>query len=251
MEIPSRSEIDTNYSLQYFTMDVDFTGSGSGNGSSAVPLDIDLTGSLPGAAPPLIAPAHLLGLVVPGRPVRTDFVPADASGTKYALTLRAPGDLPHPLTTVSEVVCFLLPNAPLPPQQGILLYWQLSSPGREATGFELLGSITHERPSAIFRTRWSHNQILLEQHQNSPKVTLGISIEPLENIQNVDSGSANEKRLFVAQQIATDLFQFMQSFDTGAVGGMMMTVPTNIFDRWMQRFEARFRRDPNFFMKTE
>jgi hypothetical protein len=151
---------------------------------------------------------------------------------------------------VSEVACFLLPNAPLPSEQGILLYWQLSSPGGEATGFELLGSITHERPSAIFRTCWSDNQSLLEQHQNSPQVTLGISIEPLANIQNVDSVSGNEKRLFVAQQIATDLFQFMQSFDTGAVGGMM-TVPTSIFDRWMKRFETRFRRDPNFFMKNE
>jgi hypothetical protein len=227
-------------------MDVDFTGSGS----SALPLDIDFTGSLTGVATPLNAPAQLLGFVVPGGPVRTDFVPADESGTKYTLTLRTPGDLPLPLTTISEVVCFLLPNAPLSPQQGILLYWQLSSPGKEATGFELLGSITHERPSAIFRTGWSHNETLLNEHQHSPVVTLGISVEPLANIQNVDSGSWNEKRLFVAQKIATDLFQFMQSFDTGAVGGMM-TVPTNIFDRWMKRFEARFRRDPNFFMKNE
>jgi hypothetical protein len=54
----------------------------------------------------------------------------------------------------------------------------------------------------------------------------------------------------VAQKIATDLFHFMQSFDTGAVAGQMV-VPNNIFDRWMQRFEARFKRDPNFFMKTQ
>jgi hypothetical protein len=227
-------------------MDVDFTSSGS----SAAPLDIDFTGSLIGAAPQKSPAAQqLLGFVVPGGPVRTDFVPADASGTKYTLTLRTPGDLPLPLTTVSEVVCFLLPNAPLPPQQGILLYWQISSPGNDATGFELLGAITQERPSAIFRTNWSQNEALLSQHQISPVVTLGVSIEPLENIQNVDNGG-HENRLHVAQKIAMDLFQFMQSFDTGAVGNMM-TVPTNIFDKWMKRFETRFRQDPNFFMKNE
>lgn len=225
-------------------MDVDFTSSGS----SAAPLDIDFTGSFIGTATPNSA-AHLLGFIVPGGQVRTDFLPADASGTKYTLTLRTPGDLPLPLTTVSEVVCFLLPNAPLTPQQGILVYWQISSPGNEATGFELLGAITHERPSAIFRTSWSQNDVLLSQHQISPVVTLGVSIEPLENIQNVGNGG-HDNRLHVAQKIAMDLFQFMQSFDTGAVGNMM-TVPTNIFDRWMKRFEARFRRDPNFYMKNE
>ena len=231
-------------------MDVDFTNSGS----SAAPLDIDFTGSFTGVAPVPNSPAQLLGFVVPGGPVRTDFVPADASGTKYTLTLRTPGDLPLPLTTVSEVVCFLLPNALLSPQQGILVYCQVSSPAGngEATGFELLGAITHERPSAIFRTSWSQNDLLLSQHQIiSPVVTLGISIEPLETIQNIDSGR-NDNRLHVAQKIAMDLFQFMQSFDTGAaVVGNMMTVPANIFDRWIKRFEERFRRDPNFYMKNE
>jgi len=28
-----------------------------------------------------------------------------------------------------------------------------------------------------------------------------------------------------------------------------MLVPTNIFDRWMARFEAKYRRDPHFMMK--
>jgi hypothetical protein len=28
-----------------------------------------------------------------------------------------------------------------------------------------------------------------------------------------------------------------------------MAVPTNIFDRWMERFERKYRQDPNFMMK--
>jgi hypothetical protein len=127
----------------------------------------------------------------------------------------------------------------------------VGSPSNETTGFELFGSITPNRPSAIFRTGWGLNEDIVDMNQQALlTVTLGVSIEPLANIENIQVDSGYESRLHVAKQIATDLFTFMQSFDTGAIGNMM-TVPTNIFDRWMTRFEARFRRDPNFFMKTE
>jgi hypothetical protein len=43
----------------------------------------------------------------------------------------------------------------------------------------------------------------------------------------------------------------MQSFDTGAAGASQMVVPNNIFDRWFRRFENRFQRDPNFFLKSD
>lgn len=212
-------------------MDVDFTGTGTG-------------GMAPPNAP---TPSQLLGFLVPGGPVRTDFVPADALGTKFTLTLETPGDLPLPLSTVPEVVCFLLPNPPLPSHHGVLIYRQISVPGMEPTGFELLGAISHERPSGIFRTGFGQDESLFRHA--APTVTLGVSVEPLANIDNI-SPQRFDNRMQVAQKIATDLYTFMQSFDTGAVGGMM-TVPTNIFERWMQRFEARYQRDPNFFMKNE
>jgi hypothetical protein len=223
-------------------MEIDFRGSGGASSLGAAPI-------VAGVTNPVVNNA-LLGFIVPGGPVRTDFCATDATGTKYTLTLQAPGDLPLPMTTVTEVVCFLLPGATLPPQHGILIYWQVTSPGTEPTGFELFGSISPVRPSAIFRTGWGLNDSVVAMNQQSGvTVTLGVSVEPLANIENVRE-SGDDNRLYVAKQIATDLFTFMQSFDTGAVGNMM-TVPTNIFDRWMARFEARFRRDPNFFMKTE
>lgn len=206
----------------------------------------------------------LLGFVVPGGPVRTDFVPVDASGMKFTLALQAPGDLSMPLSSVHEVVCFLLPSAPLPPDHGVLIYWQVSCPSQpaaaavggrpETPGFELLGAVTHERPSGVFRTAWGNDERLLQlQQHNAPlTVTLGVSMEPMSNVQNLQHAVLGDNRLFVAQKIAGDLFQYMRSFDTGTSGNTsMMTVPTNVFDRWMQRFEARFQRDPNFFMKEE
>lgn len=29
----------------------------------------------------------------------------------------------------------------------------------------------------------------------------------------------------------------------------MMVVPTNVFDRWFERFERKYRLDPNFMLK--
>jgi hypothetical protein len=198
--------------------------------------------------PPPPTPAHqFLGFVVPGGPVRTDFTATDP--TKLTLTLNVPGDLPMPLSSVSDVVCFLLPNAPLPPTHGLLIYWQVISPGF-ATGFELLGALTPTNPSGIFRTNWPQHEQVATLQVPACQVVLGVSMERLEEIQNLSSESY-DSRLYVAQKIATDLFHYMQSFDSGTGGSGKLVVPTNVFDRWMKRFEARFRRDPNFFMKHQ
>lgn len=71
----------------------------------------------------------------------------------------------------------------------------------------------------------------------------------METIQNLElTYSGVEDRFAFAHKIATDLFQFMASFSTG--GGAVMTVPVNIFDKWMERFTRKYNQDPNFMMKT-
>jgi protein Hikeshi len=197
----------------------------------------------------------VFGLIVPGAPVRTDFVPV--APTQFSLTLP---DLP--LLTVTEIVLFATDvTSSIPPDCGVLCYWQIScSPTNESTGFALLGALTTAQPSALFRTGWGeHEQVVSMLQQSAPTaiLTIGLSIEPLSQVQNVIGSAsasllgATNHRLFVAQKIALDLFRFMQSFDTGGGGSnsQLMTVPKNIFDRWYQRFENRFRRDPNFFLK--
>lgn len=194
---------------------------------------------------------NAFGIIVPGGPVRNDFAPVDNSSTKFALQLNSPGDLPNPLTLVNELVVFL--GAPLGPTQGAMVYWQLAAQ-QEQTGFELLGSLTMDQPSQIFRTGWSEHDQFLALPPNQPvAVTIGISIEPLESIRNVattTSENVNARRPLVAQKIAEDLYNFMQSFDAG--GGMNgnMVVPQNIFERWWKRFENKAKRDPNFFLKN-
>ena len=208
-------------------------------------------------APP---PVQLFGLICPGCPVRTDFIPADASGLKFAMTLALPV---HP-ALVSDLVFFFLPGAiESIPQHGALLYWQATTvttgspmPLTETTGFELLGAISGDRPSAVLRTSWGTND-LLAAHASSPNtnvnitITLGVSIEPLSNISNLQIAEKGaEDRLDVAKKIAKNLFTFMQSFDDTNRPGWM-TVPTNVFERWLTRFENKSRVDPNFFMKGD
>jgi hypothetical protein len=194
----------------------------------------------------------LLGLIVSGGPVLNNFVPMDASGTKLSMHLTSPGQLPSPISLVNELVCFLSSPQSLPPNHGLLIYWQLFH-GREQSGFELLGSLTLDKPSEIFRTGWAeHDQFLAVGPNETVGITIGVSIEPMDSVRNLSSAvnsNNRSRRPLVAQKIAQDLFNFMNSFDTGVHGPAQMVVPKNIFERWWARFESKSKRDPNFFMK--
>ena len=146
-------------------------------------------------------------------------------------------------------------------------------------GFELIGSVSPEKPSGIFRTHWNtpnekdtntsttipsfglHNSFSSFPEDSfttistSSTVTFGISIEPIETIQNLEitKKGVEDRVVDVAKKIAMNLFNYLQSFDdvnSSNRNGMMM-VPTNVFERWMTRFQNKYRLDPNFFMKTE
>ena len=198
---------------------------------------------------------NFMGLLIPGYPVRTDFQAIDQG--KCVLTLSCPGDLKAPLASVTEIGLFLMPNAPLPEGHGVLCYWQitaaLAQPGQApaATGYELLGPMTPGKPSVIFQTGWAeHEQVVEISSTGVPvQVTFAISVEPVGSIENITPKP--ETRLFVAQKVAMDLFKYLQSFDSGTGGPGNMVVPNNIFDRWLQRFESKFRRDPNFFLRSK
>jgi len=219
----------------------------------------------------------IFGLIVASANIRTDFVPVPLSNnTKFTLTITSPGDFSSPVSAVNELVFFFLPGGTnvLPPKSGALIYWQIEVSPTLQSGFELLGYLEPtNRPSDIFRTGWSEREefIGLSPNNQSVKINIGISIEPLDIIKNLTGGSSNnmssifdgnpsstinpisaapDKRPMVAHKIAEDLFNFMQSFDTGgASGNQTMVVPANIFDRWWKRFENKLRRDPNFFLK--
>jgi len=86
-------------------------------------------------------------------------------------------------------------------------------------------------------------------------VTFGISIESTQNIANLEiiNKGVEDRVVDVAKKIALNLFNYLQSFDdcnSSRRNGTMM-VPVNVFERWITRFQNKYRIDPNFFMKTE
>lgn len=210
-------------------------------------------------------PSQVLGVLIPGGGVRTDFLPTDNSGTKFSLVLT--GISGADIASVSDLVFFLLPGVNLPADHGAMLYWQIiSTPDQTSMGstpfsnqasptmteFELVGAITNERPSGSFRTGWATNETLstaINSVSSSITINLGVSIEHISNIKNV--GAMNDNTTHVAKKIALNLFNFMSSFDDGSGGGGNIVVPKNVFDRWLSRFESKARVDPNFFMKDQ
>lgn len=176
--------------------------------------------------------SQLFGVVVPGRPVITEFVPLSES--------KAVTTLPDP-QSITELTFFMLPTTPCPPGFGCILYYSI-----DLSNWVLVGSVSPEKQSGIFRTGWPTN----EQLAGCPAVHLGVSLEPMSTISNLELvGSGMEDRFNFAHKIAVDLFQYMASFQQGNAPAGMMIVPTNVFDKWMERFERKYRLDPNFMLK--
>ncbi|OQR83460.1 hypothetical protein ACHHYP_14674 [Achlya hypogyna] len=173
------------------------------------------------------------GMVIAGRPVVTDF--AEISPTQYVVDVLYPQQ-------VTDITFFLLPQSPVPPGYAAVLYFAVP----HLQNWQLLGSVFAEKPSAIFRTSWpTHPDVA-----NQPVLQLGVSIEPVDNVKNLGiEASGLEERKSFAHKIALDLFNFMSSFST-STDRSLMVIPTNLLDRWMERFEAKYRRDPNFMMKA-
>ena len=77
-------------------------------------------------------------------------------------------------------------------------------------------------------------------------------LESLANLNLVGSGVT--ERFAYGKKIAQDLFQYMCSFSSSAVLSAdkeLMLVPTNILDRWMERFSRKLQLDPNFMLKPD
>ena len=106
---------------------------------------------------------HLFGVVCPGRPVITEFHPID--NTKAVAMLENPSLIP-------EITFFILPSTPIPVGYGAILYYSIPP----FQSWEILGSVSPEKPSGSFRTGWTTTKH--EIISGCPVVQLGVSLEP-------------------------------------------------------------------------
>ena len=180
----------------------------------------------------MAAPSSPLVLLLPGRPLRNDFVAV--SPTRYMLEIPSPVSVP-------ELAIALAPGATLLPHQGLVIYY--SAPPFDA--WTQLGVVSAARPSVILRTGWPGSADVAA----APAVRLGVSVEDaglVANLERSDEASVFDKLGF-AQLVASDLFTWLGSFAQVLPGcGERLVVPPSAMQQWLVRVTERFRRDPNW-----
>jgi hypothetical protein len=55
--------------------------------------------------------------------------------------------------------------------------------------------------------------------------------------------------------VAQNLYNYMMSYNksgllVNGVEGEYLVIPANFLDKWLEKFEAKYARDPNFMLKT-
>jgi hypothetical protein len=90
---------------------------------------------------------------------------------------------------------------------------------------------------------------------------VGITLEKIDTIQNLEGNNLRRQQheanntTGLAQFIAGDLFQYLQSFvrpsyQVPQTSGDVICMPTNALDAWMNKFTHKLRVDPNFWKKS-
>ncbi|TFK67612.1 DUF775-domain-containing protein [Pluteus cervinus] len=192
----------------------------------------------------------MFGCLVAGRVLQTNLVQTDETHAYFELP--AAGSINH-------VCVFMLGTAPFPDGLGaaVHFYW----PGK---GFQLLGMLSNEKPSAIFRLRgtftatdtasaahqtFSQAGVQIPHNPNDVTAVLGLSIEPLTQIQAqlstalVKPSSTVEKDpVWLAERIVKHMFNYISGFVGGMGGvGLESAVPMSVVAKWYESFVRKVR----------
>jgi len=177
----------------------------------------------------------MFGLILPGFPPQTLL---QIGPDKWALTFQLP-------LSSDRAVVFLTGQAPLPPTHGAAVYVSRAN----ETGFEYLGYLTPEIPSAIFVI-----PPLLIDNLRPNALCIGVSLEAADTLKNLEGQGRLQKEFYLtgkaelAKQIGLDLYQFMQSFvqEDPVTRTSYLMVPVNVLDKWMQRLVTKIKLDAKF-----
>ena len=183
------------------------------------------------------ATPSLFGVAASGRPVILQF--KQVQEHQYVAGFDNP-------KSIADVSFFFLPGFEQYALNGYCASIHFSTDG---TNWDFLGAVAANKPSDIFRTGWPSNETL----NNCNFLQIGISIEPIANLVKLEGGARPvADRMNFAKGIAMNLFHYMESFEKRSIdGGNFLVLPSNALDKWLTRFEAKYRRDPNFFMKKK
>lgn len=202
----------------------------------------------------------MFGIVVAGRLLQTECQQIDE--THVAFTIESAANVNH-------ICVFMLGTVPFP--QGYAATVHFHWPGK---GFQLLGMLSNEKPSAVFRLRGSFTPAQLQSHStlssaaaaNDVTAVLGIAIEPIQaveaQISAQTSGASTDNQLVkagtltpglldpsvLAERIVKHMFTYLSSF--GSVSPDT-AVPLNIIRKWYDNFLVKVRSGGVGFLENQ
>ncbi|KAJ7594194.1 DUF775-domain-containing protein [Mycena floridula] len=174
----------------------------------------------------------MFGCCVAGRLLQTNLQQVDETHAFFEVENAA---------SINHICVFLLGTIPLPDGYGATLhfFW----PGK---GFQLLGFISNDKPSAIFRLRGSFSSLPAPGAFDSVMeagvtAMIGLSIEPLSAIEpqmaTLASLSAkpdlSRDPVRFAEKLVTNLFNYISSFSGGALDPQL-TIPMSVLLTWYE-----------------
>jgi hypothetical protein len=204
----------------------------------------------------------MFGILISGRPVQT----AAETLSPTQLAFRLPASPPF-----NHLAIFLLPDAALPAGAAAAVYLQTPP----SAAFILLGALSADKPSAIFRVALGGAASAQAPQQPedadamldgpaapggaaAADVTIGISLEPVAQVDRAlaelrASRAGGElvraaaaapppsalTTKVLAQRIIGNAFNFLASFGSDVV-------PLKAFEEWWKKFERKIEADPTF-----
>ncbi|KAG7095563.1 hypothetical protein E1B28_006299 [Marasmius oreades] len=201
----------------------------------------------------------MFGCCVAGRLFQTNLQQVDETHALF--------ELPD-ASTINHVCVFLLGTTPFPDGYGATVHFHW--PGK---GFQLLGMLSNEKPSAIFRLRGTFSSSTsysafdsmdtsTQDSSMSPSVTamLGISIETLQQIQpqmdalqsvtTVAKPSPASNPILLAEKIVRHLFNYVAGF-SGGLPGSKTSVSMSVIAKWYENFTTKIKTTGIGFLERE
>uniref|UniRef100_H2YXK0 Protein Hikeshi n=1 Tax=Ciona savignyi TaxID=51511 RepID=H2YXK0_CIOSA len=212
----------------------------------------------------------MFAVIIAGRLVQTDLNMIDE--TKFMFTLMD-------LDNVNHIVVFMTGQQAFPDGMGGAVYMNWPSKLGES-GWQLVGHITNQKPSAIFKIsgfqKGSTNENLFSDMSLFPSpeqphhAQLGISLEPLtqlaQQVPATSGSSPEEGHTFAdfANKMVLSFYNFASSFSTSKqeIAESVVTghnsrptlldqnfIPVSVLENWLKQFQSKLSRDVNFWKK--
>ena len=207
----------------------------------------------------------MFGIVVAGRLLQTECQQIDE--THVAFTIESAANVNH-------ICVFMLGTVPFP--QGYAATVHFHWPGK---GFQLLGMLSNEKPSAVFRLRGTYTPAQLQSHStlssasaaNDVTAVLGIAVEPIQTVEAQINAQANVQSTenqtqaggnqlvkfgtqgptdpaILAERIVKHMFTYLSSF--GSVSPETV-VPLSIIRKWYDNFLVKVRSGSLAFLENQ